>query len=509
MERDTNASGTGGASTEIETDVVVIGAGPVGENVADRTVQGGLDTVIVEHELVGGECSYWACVPSKALLRPGAALRAARRVPGAAEAAGGHLDAARMLAHRDEEVADWNDDGQVAWVESAGIRLVRGHGRLDGPKRVIVTGPDGAETVIHARHAVAVATGSEPVIPPVPGLAEAHPWMSREATAVQEVPERLAIIGGGVVAVEAATWFADLGTRVTVIARHGLLERMEPFAGEAVARGLAGLGVDVRLNSQAVRVERRGDEVLLDLGDGDTLVADDVLVGTGRRPRTEGLGLDTAGLGSTGHGSAGHGSAGHGRLDVDDSMTVDTGDRIPWLYAVGDVNGRSLLTHEGKYQARAAGDTIAVRAEGRAVLDAGPWGAHVATADHRAVPQVVFGEPEVAAVGRTEAEARAAGMAVRVADYEIGHVAGAGLHAKGYEGRARLVVDDTKHVVVGATFVGQDVAELLHAATIAIVGEVPVHRLWHAVPAFPTMSEVWLRLLEELGRDTAASGGNA
>jgi pyruvate/2-oxoglutarate dehydrogenase complex dihydrolipoamide dehydrogenase (E3) component len=479
---------------EREVDVVVVGAGPVGENVADRVRAGGLDVVLVEHELVGGECSYWACVPSKTLLRSAAALRAARRVPGAAEAVAGELDVAAVLLRRDHWVSDWSDQGAVKWVESVGIELARGHGRLTGPRRVVVEHADGSETTFVARHAVVVSTGSDPAVPPIVGLAEAGPWTSRDATSAQQPPARLAVIGGGFVAVEMATAFAGFGTEVTVLARHGLLGDMEPFVGEAVLEGLRGLGATVRLGVEPTQVERDGSgEVVITLDDDSTVTADEVLVATGRAPRSGTVGLETVGIepGSW--------------LEVDETMLVRGADgEGDWLYAVGDVNHRALLTHQGKYQGRAAGDVIVARALGRPV-DASPWGVHVATADHSAVPGVVFGEPECVSVGLTEAAARRAGHDVRIADVAMQSASGAGILAEGYEGRARLVVDTERGVVLGATFVGQDVAELLHAATIAVVGEVPVDRLWHAVPAFPTMSEVWLRLLEDLGRPEAAA----
>ena len=479
---------------EREVDVVVVGAGPVGENVADRVRAGGLDVVLVEHELVGGECSYWACVPSKTLLRSAAALRAARRVAGAAEAITGELDVAAVLRRRDHWVSDWNDHGAAEWVASVGIELERGHGRLAGPRRVVVEHADGSEVTLVARHAVVVCTGSDPDIPPIVGLAEARPWTSRDATSVKEPPARLVVIGGGFVAAEMATAFAGFGTEVTVLARHGLLGDMEPFVGDAVVEGLRGLGATVRLGVEPTQVERDGSgEVVITLDDDSTVTADEVLVATGRRPRSTSVGLETVGLepGSW--------------IGVDETRLVNGADgEGEWLYAVGDVNHRALLTHQGKYQGRAAGDVIVARALGRPV-DASPWGVHAATADHSAVPGVVFSEPECASVGLTQAGAADAGIEVRIADVPIQSASGAGILADGYTGRARLVVDAERGVVLGATFVGQDVAELLPAATIAVVGEVPVDRLWHAVPAFPTMSEVWLRLLEDLGRPEAAA----
>ncbi|ANJ27601.1 dihydrolipoyl dehydrogenase family protein [Agromyces aureus] len=489
-----------------EVDVVILGAGPVGENVADRVRAAGLEVVIVEHELVGGECSYWACVPSKVLLRSAAALRAAKRVPGAAEAVTGDLDVEAVLRRRDSWVSDWDDHGAVGWLDDAGIGLERGHGRLDGPKRVVVTrdGDDERDEAVTfvARHAVIVATGSDPVMPSIEGLAESSPWTSREATSVERPPARLAILGGGVVACEMATVFAGFGTEVVVLARSGLLGAMEPFVGDAVTAGLRGLGATVRTGVQATLVERTADgEVVLTLDDGSTVVADEVLVATGRKPRTDAIGLETVGLEPGDWLRVDEGMAVEG-VPAEPSGENDSGSGTPWLYAAGDVNHRALLTHQGKYQGRAAGDLIAARAAGHPV-DLAEWGVHAATADHVAVPQVVFAEPEAVAVGLTEAAATKAGRSVRTVEVSMTSASGAGILADGYEGRAKLVIDDELGTVIGATFTGQDVAELLHAATVAIVGEVPVERLWHAVPSFPTMSEIWLRLLEADGRPEA------
>ncbi|GAA1538197.1 dihydrolipoamide dehydrogenase [Microbacterium ginsengiterrae] len=473
--------------TQDEYDLIVLGGGPVGENVADRAVQGGLSAIIVESELVGGECSYWACMPSKALLRSAQALRAAQHVGGAAEAVSGPLDVRAVLARRNSFTSDWSDDGQVAWLQSAGIDLVRGHGRLSGEREVTVTDADGTTRVLTARHAVAVSTGTDAAIAPIPGLADARPWTSRDATSAQEIPESLAIIGGGVVGVEMATAYAGLGAAVTLIARGELLTGMEPFAGERVAAGLRDLGVDVRTGVSTTKVSRGADGVTIVVGDGEEIHAAEVLAATGRTPRSADIGLETVGLEP-------------GRyIATDDTLRVPGSD---WLYAVGDINGRVLLTHEGKYQARAAGDVIAARANGEDVDDAA-WGRHVATADHAAVPQVVFGEPEVASVGLTAKAAEDAGHSIRVVDYDLGGVAGASLREDGYSGQARMVVDTDRDVILGVTFVGPDLADLLHAATVAIVGEVPISRLWHAVPSYPTVSEIWLRLLETYGRESA------
>ncbi|MFE3093779.1 dihydrolipoyl dehydrogenase family protein [Streptomyces sp. NPDC059248] len=468
----------------VEYDVVVIGAGPTGENVADRVRAAGLSAAVVESELVGGECSYWACMPSKALLRPAITRADARKVPGVRQAVGGPLDAEAVLAHRDAFTSHWNDDGQVAWLDSTGARFYRGRGRLHGPREVVVESPEGEHHVLTARHAVAVCTGSRAVLPDLPGLGGARAWTSREATSARAVPGRLAVVGGGVVGVEMATAWQALGSRVTLLVRGGgLLPRMEPFVGEHIADALTAAGADVRLNTDVTAVVRDGGTgpVTLVLADGDRVEADEVLFATGRAPRTDDIGLDTVGLtpGSW--------------LDVDDTLRVDGSD---WLYAVGDVNHRALLTHQGKYQARIAGAAIVARAQGVPLLETDRWGAHSATADTAGAPQVVFTDPEAASVGLSLAEAEAAGHRVRAVDHDIASVAGAALYADGYRGHARLVVDLDRDILLGATFVGPAVSELLHSATIAVVGEVPVDRLWHAVPSYPTISEIWLRLLE-------------
>ncbi|MFI8191841.1 dihydrolipoyl dehydrogenase family protein [Streptomyces sp. NPDC085946] len=465
----------------IAYDVVVLGAGPVGENVADRTRAAGLTTAVVESELVGGECSYWACMPSKALLRPVVARADARRVPGLRQAVQGPLDAAAVLAHRDFYTSHWHDDGQVGWLDGIGADLYRGHGRLTGPRTVTVTGPDGTERVLTARHAVAVCTGSRAALPDLPGLDGVRPWTSREATSAEAVPGRLVVVGGGVVATEMATAWQALGARVTLLVRgKGLLNRMEPFAGELVAEALTEAGADVRTGTSVESVTRENGTVVVVTGTGERIEADEILFATGRAPRTDDIGLETVGLEPGGW------------LEADDSLRVPGHD---WLYAVGDVNHRALLTHQGKYQARIAGAAIAARATGGPLTE-DAWGAHAATADHAAVPQVVFTDPEAAAVGLSLAEAEEAGHRVRAVDVDLSSVAGAGLYADGYKGRARMVVDLEDEILRGVTLVGPGVGELIHSATVAVAGQVPVGRLWHAVPSYPTISEVWLRLLE-------------
>jgi pyruvate/2-oxoglutarate dehydrogenase complex dihydrolipoamide dehydrogenase (E3) component len=480
------------AAAEHPYDVVVLGAGPVGQTAAERTRAAGLSVAIVERELVGGECSYWGCVPSKALLRPVIAVDDADHVDGAREAVNGSVNAAGVFGRRDRYVSNWDDAGQADWVAGIGATLVRGHARLDGPRRVTVTEAAGEVSTLAARHAVVICTGSRAALPDLPGIAEARPWTNRKATDSSSVPNRLAVVGAGGVGVEMATAWNGLGASVTLLARgSGLLPRMEPFVGELVERGLRESGVVVRVGVSVTKLRRPDADgpVTLELSDGTELAVDEVLFATGRASLTDDIGLHTVGLtpGSW--------------LDVDDTCRVRAVDD-GWLYAAGDANHRALLTHEGKYQARIAAAAIAARAAGHPV-DTAPWGAHAATA-HYAVPQVFFTEPEAAAVGLSAGQAEQAGHRVRAVDVEIGDVVtGAKLYADGYTGRARIVVDVDHSYLLGVTFVGPGVSELLHSATVAVAGRVPIDRLWHAVPCFPTISEVWLRLLEAY-RDSSA-----
>ncbi len=457
-----------------EYDVVVIGAGAVGENAADRVVKAGLRAALVESDLIGGECSYWACMPSKALLRPGEALAAARRVPAAATAITGTVDVEQTLATRDAFSSGWDDGPQADWLANIGVDVVRGLGRLTAERAVEVTAPDGTTTALTARKAVVIATGSGASVPPIDGLRDITVWDNRDVTAAKQIPRRLLVLGGGVVGSEMAQAYRWLGAEeVTIIEQTDrLLSQEEPFVGAELAAALTGQGITVRTGVRAERAVRSSPDgpVTLVLDDGTELAADELLVAAGRRANTDDIGLDTVGLTPGGY------------LDTDDQLRVRGVDG-GWLYAAGDVNGRALLTHQGKYQARLVGDIIAGH-------DRAAW------ADHVAVPRVTFTDPQVAAVGRTEQQARDAGIDVRTVRYDLGSTAAGALAGKGVHGTAQLVIDTARRVVVGATFVGPGVGELLHAATIAIVGKVPLDTLWHAVPPFPTLSEVWLRLLE-------------
>jgi dihydrolipoamide dehydrogenase len=408
-------------------------------------------------------------MPSKALLRPAEALAEASRIPGAREAITGTIHVDAVLRRRDEVIHDLDDSVQLPWLESRNVTIVRGRGRIAGERTVDVEG-----RLLRAKHAVVLATGSTPAVPPIPGLAQADAWTNEQGTTSKRAPESLIVLGGGVVGVELGQAWSTLGSRVTIVeALPRIIAREEEFASEQVHAALVGRGVEIRVGVPAVAVERSDDGVTVRLENGDALTAEELLVGVGRRPATRGLGLDSLGF--------------------EDGRYVEVGDdlRVPengWLFAIGDVNGRALLTHMGKYHGRIAADVILGR---DASVDP--------LCDGSLAPRVVFSEPQVAAVGHTLDSALAAEIRAKAVDHETSGVAGGSFYGRGAPGTSRLVIDADRRVLVGATFVGADVSEFVHAATIAIVGEVALDRLWHAVPSFPTRSEIWLRLLETYG----------
>ncbi|MEC4763772.1 NAD(P)/FAD-dependent oxidoreductase [Mycobacterium sherrisii] len=464
-------------------DVVVVGAGVGGVAAVRKLAAAGLTVALVENRLLGGECHYFGCNPSKTLLRPIEVFNLARTVPGVQQRISGHgPDVAAVFAKRDSIIEHLSDEDRLDSLRRAGATVFRGFGRLSGARRVCVTCADNSEVVLAARHAVVVATGTRPHVPEVPGLADARPWTNRDSTTMARVPPRAVVVGAGPVSVEFATILTGLGSAVTLLARgSSLLRNCEPEVGELIAESLRSKGVKIHFDTQLSAVVRPvpGGPVTATFGD-QTVEVDEIVLAAGRLTNTANLGLETVGL------------LDGEPISVNDHLQA-VGVAGNWLYALGDSTGRARLSHISTYHGRLVAEIIAARAAGR---DLGED--ELAARDAGTVAQVIFTEPQVVRVGRTESQARAEGFTVRTRTARYpGTLSFLALYRDGFDGWAKLVIDADTSTLLGATFVGPEFSELAQGATLAILAKVPTSLLRHAVAPHPTVNQVWDPLLAE------------